>query len=166
MLASRCLAWNLGFRANRSWDEVRFAERCCTDLLANPIVRRQAMMMTALHSLLKMVAAQQADELRLGVERAPIVLTGGVPKNLTLAETGDRVLRQMLGSLLSPQVEASLARGDACSSTHDAGEGFGVYQVQFLPRAKHEAGFDVRLTNARHQAAAATAPIASAIPAI
>ena len=123
--------------------------------------------MNALHSLLKMVAAQQADELRLGVERAPVVLTNGVPKNLTLAETGDRVLRQMLGSLLSPEVEASLARGDAYSSTHDAGEGFGVYHVQFLPRAKHETGFDVRLTNARHQAAAATAPIASAaIPAI
>ena len=122
--------------------------------------------MNALHSLLKMVVAQQADELRLGVERAPIVLTNGVPKNLTLAETGDRVLRQMLGPLLSPQVEASLARGDAYSSTHDAGEGFGVYQVQFLPRAKHEAGFDVRLTNTRHQPAAATAPIASATSAI
>ena len=58
--------------------------------------------MNALHSLLKMVVAQQADELRLGVERAPLVLTGGVPTNLTLAETGERVLRQMLGPLLSP----------------------------------------------------------------
>lgn len=162
MLASRCLAWNLGFRANRSWDEVRCAERCCTDLLANPIVRRQAMMMTALHSLLKMVAAQQADELRLGVERAPIVLTGGVPKNLTLAETGERVLRQMLGSLLSPEVEASLARGEAHSFAHDAGEGFGVYQVQFLPRSKHEAGFDVRLTKGRP--APTTAPAMHAVP--
>ncbi|MEI9937911.1 MAG: PilT/PilU family type 4a pilus ATPase [Pseudomonadota bacterium] len=123
--------------------------------------------MNALHSLLKMVVAQQADELRLGVERAPLVLTGGVPKNLTLAETGERVLRQMLGSLLSPQAEASLARGEAYRSTHDAGEGFGVYQVQFLPRAKHEAGFDVTLTNALHPAAgkAPVAPAALATPA-
>ena len=121
--------------------------------------------MNALHSLLKMVAAQQADELRLGVERAPVVLTGGVPKNLTLAETGERVLRQMLGSLLSPQAEASLARGEAYGFAHDAGEGFGVYQVKFLPRAKHEAGFDVTLTNARHQAATA-APVVSALPAL
>jgi len=118
--------------------------------------------MNALHSLLKMVASQQADELRLGVERAPLVLTAGVPKNLTLAETGERVLRQMLGSLLSAEAEASLARGEAFSYTHDAGEAFGVYQVQFLPRAKHEAGFDVRLTNARHSAAAA-GPAAPAV---
>src|SRR6187551_555883 len=121
--------------------------------------------MNALHSLLKMVVAQQADELRLGVERAPLVLTSGVPQNLTLAETGERVLRQMLGSLLSPQAEASLARGEAYSSAHDAGEGFGVYQVQFLPRAKHETGFDVRLTNAHHVAAApAPSPVLPAPP--
>jgi len=116
--------------------------------------------MNALQSLLKMVVAQQADELRLGVERAPVVLSGGVPKNLTLAETGERVLRQMLGSLLSPQAEASLARGEVFSYAHDAGEGFGVYQVQFLPRPKPGAGFDVTLTNARQQAAA-IAPVAS-----
>ncbi|HEY3253491.1 MAG TPA: PilT/PilU family type 4a pilus ATPase [Polyangiaceae bacterium] len=114
--------------------------------------------MNALHSLLKMVVAQQADELRLGVERAPLVLTGGVPKNLTLAETGERVLRQMLGSLLSPQAEASLARGEPFSFAHDAGVGFGAYQVQFLPRPKQELGFDVRFTNAQYQAAA-VAPI-------
>jgi len=119
------------------------------------------MMMSALHSLLKMVAAQQADELRLGVERAPVVLTGGVPKNLTLAETGERVLRQMLGSLLSPEAEASMARGEAHSFAHDAGEGFGVYQVQFLPR-KHEAGFDVRLTKGRP----APAPVSHAPPTV
>jgi twitching motility protein PilT len=118
-----------------------------------------------------MVVAQQADELRLGVERAPLVLTGGVPKNLTLAETGERVLRQMLGSLLSPEAEASLSRGQVYSSTHEAGEGFGVYQVQFLPRAKHEAGFDVRLTHAPRPAAepaliSAALPIVPAQPAI
>jgi len=113
-----------------------------------------------------MVVAQQADELRLGVERAPLVLTGGVPQNLTLAETGERVLRQMLGSLLSPEAEASLARGEAYSSTHEGGEGFGVYQVQFLPRAQHETGFDVRLTNARHPAAAATPASPQLVPAV
>ena len=95
--------------------------------------------MNALHSLLKMVVAQQADELRLGVERAPVVLTSGVAKNLTLAETGERVLRQMLGTLLSPEAEAHLARGEAYSCTHDAGEAFGIYRVQFLPRPKHDA---------------------------
>ncbi len=105
--------------------------------------------MNALHSLLKMVVAQQADELRLGVERAPVVLTEGVPKNLTLAETGERVLRQMLGSLLSPEAEASLARGAEFNSIHDAGDGLGVYQVHFQPRLQREAGFDVTLTTAR-----------------
>lgn len=127
-------------------------------------------MMNALQSLLKMVASQQADELRLGVERAPVVLTGGIPTNLTLAETGERVLRQMLGSLLSPEVEASLARGETHSFAHDAGEGFGVYQVQFVPRHKHETGFDVRLTNARHAAKAApdvqTAPAGQSVAAL
>jgi len=125
--------------------------------------------MNALHSLLKMVVAQQADELRLGVERAPVVLTGGVPKNLTLAETGERVLRQMLGTLLSPEAEASLARGEGYSAKHDAGESFGAYQVEFLPRPKPETGFDVRLTNARQKAAieaklpASTASTASTV---
>ena len=67
--------------------------------------------MNALDSLLRMVAAQQADELRLGVGRSPLVLTLGVPKNLTLAETGEQVLRQMLGSLLSEDAQTNLARG-------------------------------------------------------
>jgi twitching motility protein PilT len=109
--------------------------------------------MNPLDSLLKMAAAQQADELCLGVERAPLVLAAGVPKNLTLAETGERVLRQMLGSLLSSEAEASLARGAPFNAAYDAGEGLGVYQVHFEPRAKSEAGFDVRLTSARHDAA-------------
>lgn len=104
--------------------------------------------MNALNSLLRVVTAQQADELRLGVERAPLVLTAGVPKNLTLAETGEQVLRQMLGALLSPVVEASLARGQAFDTQHDAGAGLGVYQVRFMPRGAREPGFDVTLTNA------------------
>jgi len=105
--------------------------------------------MNALHSLLKMVVALQADELRLGVERAPVVLTAGVPRNLTLAETGERVLRQMLGALLSTEAEASLARGTAFAFVHDAGAGLGIYEVRFQPRAKGEPGFDVTLTTAR-----------------
>ena len=127
---------------------------------------RQDSPMNAIHSLLKMVVAQQADELRLGVERAPLVLTSGVPKNLTLAETGERVLRQMLGSLLSPEAEASLARGEPFAYAYDAGESFGIYQVQFLPRPKGELGFDVRLTNARHAPIAPSAPAPNEQPKI
>ncbi len=112
--------------------------------------------MNALNSLLRMVVAQQADELRLGVERAPVVLAAGVPKNLTLSETGERVLRQMLGSLLSREVEASLAQGAATHIAHDAGDGLGVFQVHFLPRNAPEPGFDVVLTNALQGAAEAT----------
>jgi len=102
--------------------------------------------MNALDGLLKMLALHQADELRLGVERAPVLLSRGVPKNFTLAETGERVLRQMLGSLLSPEVERGLARGGAVAATYGAGE-VGVYQVQFLPRGPGETGFDVVLSN-------------------
>jgi twitching motility protein PilT len=88
-----------------------------------------------------------------------------VPKNLTLAETGERVLRQMLGALLSPEVEASLSRGATFSAVHDGGEGLGSYQVLFLPRSTREAGFDVRLTNSLHRAPAApAAPVAPAAP--
>jgi hypothetical protein len=71
-----------------------------------------------------------------------------VPKNLTLADTGEMVLRQMLGALLSPEVEACLAQGTPCSGTYQAGAALGAYQVQFLPRPRHEGGFDVMLTNA------------------
>jgi twitching motility protein PilT len=104
--------------------------------------------MNALNSLLRMVSAQQADELRLGVGRTPLVLAQGVPKNLTLAETGDRVLRQMLGSLFSAEAEACLGRGAAFDATYDAGDALGVYWVQFQPRSGQEGGFDVTLTNA------------------
>jgi twitching motility protein PilT len=108
--------------------------------------------MNALQSLLKMVVAHQADELRLGVGLAPVVLTGGRPRNLTLAETGEQVLRQMLGGLLSAEAEASLARGAAFRAVYDGGEALGAYRVEFLPRARGEAGFDVTLINARYAA--------------
>jgi twitching motility protein PilT len=101
--------------------------------------------MNALHGLLKMLALHQADELRLGVDRTPVLLGRGVPKNFTLAETGERVLRQMLGSLLSPEVERGLSQGSAVAATYSAGE-LGMYQVQFLPR-QGETGFDVTLSN-------------------
>lgn len=119
--------------------------------------------MNALHSLLKMVAAQQADELRLGVGRAPLVLFQGVPKNLTLAETGDRVLRQMLGDLLSSEAEASLARGALFSASYDAGEPLGTYRVEFSPRPRPEAGFDVVLKpGAEPEPEPGPGPVASA----
>ena len=102
--------------------------------------------MSALVSLLRLVEAQQADELRLGVARAPLVLSQGVPKNLTLAETGEMVLRQMLGSLLSPEVEACLARGAPFSGPYDAGPALGLYRAAFSPRPQGEPGFDVVLT--------------------
>jgi len=120
--------------------------------------------MNALHSLLKMVSAQQADELRLGVERAPLVLSGGVPKNLTLAETGERVLRQMLGPLLSSEAEASLSRGIAFESAHDAGAGLGVYRVRLVPRTAPETGFDVILTSADHAAPVVSPDAAAKYP--
>lgn len=101
--------------------------------------------MNALDSLLKMVVAQQADELRLGVGRAPLVLAQGVPKNLTLAETGDQVLRQMLGALLTHEAEASLARGTPFFSSYEAGGSLGVYRVEMSPRVGPEPGFDVTL---------------------
>jgi len=75
-----------------------------------------------------------------------VVRAQGVPKNLTLAETGERVLRQMLGSLLSAEAEATLGRGAPFVTTYDAGAC--VYQVQFAPRLRAEDGFDVTLTNA------------------
>ncbi len=50
------------------------AERSDRDSLVLRARERQDGTMNALHSLLKMVVAQEADELRLGVERAPLVL--------------------------------------------------------------------------------------------
>jgi twitching motility protein PilT len=113
--------------------------------------------MNGLNSLLKIVVAQQADELRLGVGRAPLVLTRGVPSNLTLAETGDMVLRRMLGSLLSPEAEACLARGASFRGVYEAGDALGTYRVLFEARPSHEPGFDVTFTDARHPAVAGEA---------
>jgi twitching motility protein PilT len=101
--------------------------------------------MNALDSLLKMVVAQQADELRLGVGRAPLVLSQGMPKNLTLAETGEQVLRQMLGGLLTSEAEASLARGTPFFTSYEASGSLGAYRVELSPRPSPEPGFDVTL---------------------
>jgi twitching motility protein PilT len=102
--------------------------------------------MNPIDGLLKMVAAQQADELRLGVGRAPVVLAGGVPKNLTLAETGERVLRQMLGPLLSKEAESCLEGGAPFATVYDGGPALGAYQVRFRPRLGGEPDFDITLT--------------------
>ncbi len=105
--------------------------------------------MSAIDSLLKMVVKQEADELRLGVGEVPVVLAGGIPKNLTLAETGEQVLRQMLGALLTPEVEASLARGVPSETVHDGGAALGAFHVRFQPRARPRAGFDVTMSRPR-----------------
>ena len=117
--------------------------------------------MNALHSLLKMVVTQQADELRLGVDRAPLVLAQGVPKNLTLAETGEIVLRQMLGALLSAEATATLGRGALFTTTYDAGAQLGSYRVEFVPR---DAGFDVTFKPGVEAEAEATLLVDAAAP--
>jgi twitching motility protein PilT len=91
-------------------------------------------------SLLKLLLDANADELRLGADKAPRMFARGVPKRLTMAEMSGETLRALLGDLLSGARESALRESGRLSISHAArGQNF---VVTFTQR-EGGSGFDV-----------------------
>jgi twitching motility protein PilT len=112
--------------------------------------------MARIDSLLSIVIAQGANELRLGTEREPKMLASGVAKRLALPSTPEATLRELLDGLLDPEREQAMRAGRV-EFAYDA-PGLGAFQVSATRRGD---GFDVvfvRATAARAHAPAEPAP--------
>lgn len=94
--------------------------------------------MARIDSLLSIVIAQNADELRLGVDREPKMLAAGAPKRLSLPATPEGTLRDLLDGLLDAPREEAMRAG-RLEFAYEA-RGLGAFQVTATPRAD---GFDV-----------------------
>src|SRR5580658_10480216 len=94
--------------------------------------------MARIDSLLSLVVAQGANELRLGVDREPKMLASGVAKKLSLPATPEGTLRELLDGLLDPEREQTMRAGRA-EFVYDA-PGLGPFKVTATPRGE---GFDL-----------------------
>jgi len=108
--------------------------------------------------ILKLVLEQGADELRLGTDRAPRMLSKGAAKRLTLSDTTDETLRILLGELLSPERDAQLRAKQRVDTEHAVDDV--VFHVAFQPRAS-DPGFDVVFTLRRVATSAPVIPSAA-----
>jgi twitching motility protein PilT len=119
--------------------------------------------MARIDSLLSIVVAQGANELRLGVDREPKMLASGAAKRLALPATSEGTLRDLLDGLLDPAREQAMRAGRV-EFTYDA-PGLGTFQVRATPRGD---AFDVVFLRAgvaaRAQPAREVPPPATSAP--
>ncbi len=116
--------------------------------------------MARIDSLLSIVIAQGANELRLGVDREPRMLASGVAKRLSLPSTPEPTLRELLDGLLDPARDQALQASKRIEFLYEA-VGLGAFQVTVAARS--DAGFDVVfLRGAKVPGAPADAPAARA----
>src|SRR5882757_10473926 len=64
--------------------------------------------MARIDSILSIVVAQGANELRVGTDREPKMFAWGAPKRLSIPKTSESVLRELLGDILSPSQDEIL----------------------------------------------------------
>jgi twitching motility protein PilT len=95
--------------------------------------------MARIDSLLSIVVAQGANELRLGVDREPKMLASGVPKRLSLPATPEETLRGLLDGLLDEARERAM-RSERVEFEYEA-PALGSFQVTVTRRG--DRGFDV-----------------------
>src|SRR5258708_7755704 len=67
--------------------------------------------MAGIDSILRIVAQNAADELRLGTDEAPRMFRRGAPLKLSIPVTSELTLRHLLGPLLDEAGEAEPGRG-------------------------------------------------------
>ncbi len=89
--------------------------------------------MARIDSILSIVLQQGADELRIGTDKAPRMLAGGVAKRLALPATPDDMLRHLLGPLLTPEREEQLRAFARVELTYVA-ESLGTFAVTLTRR--------------------------------
>ncbi|MGH7326783.1 MAG: type IV pilus twitching motility protein PilT [Polyangiaceae bacterium] len=105
--------------------------------------------MARIDSILAMLQSQGANELRVGADREPKIFAFGTPKRFSMPATSEETLRALLGELLSPEREQTLASKGRVDFSYEA-PGLGGFQVGMASRAG--GGFDVTfLKSARAQ---------------
>lgn len=97
--------------------------------------------MPQLDSLLRIVAAQGADELRLGTDKAPSMFAAGLAKKLTIPPTSTVTLLELFGELLErPRLE-ELERVGKLELEHTP-EKLGTWTIRVTRRPGGERAFD------------------------
>jgi twitching motility protein PilT len=116
--------------------------------------------MARIDSLLSIVAAQGANELRLGSDREPKMLAHGAAKKLAIPAMSGDTLRDLLGEILTPEREEAMRARGRIEVSHDAGA-LGTFQVTLASR--DGGAFDaIFLRGARREPVVHAAPVAPA----
>ena len=113
--------------------------------------------MARVDSLLSILQQQNANELQLGTDREPKMLAHGSPKKLPLPATSEQTLRDLLGEILTPELEQGI-RAKGRLQTRYVAAAHGAFDVKISARAGD--GFDVSFVR---EAAAVRAPASSPV---
>jgi twitching motility protein PilT len=98
--------------------------------------------MARIDSILAMLTAQGANELRVGTDREPKLLAFGTQKRFSMPATDEGTLRDLLGELLSPEREQILREGRGRVDFIYEQPSLGSFQVGMAMRGSKD-GFDV-----------------------
>ncbi len=132
--------------------------------------------MAQLDSLLRIVDAQGADELRLGSDKNPSMFAGATPKKLTIPPTSTATLLELFGEILDVSRRGTLEKLGRVEIVHQA-EKIGSWTVIVTKRPGGDEAFDAVVRRASRTAAPpaaaspaaapptpSAAPIASSVP--
>jgi twitching motility protein PilT len=98
--------------------------------------------MARIDSILAMLTAQGANELRVGTDREPKLLAFGTQKRFSMPSTNEETLRDLLGELLTPEREQVLREGRGRVDFIYEQPSLGSFQVGMAMRGSKD-GFDV-----------------------
>ncbi|MEO7109527.1 MAG: PilT/PilU family type 4a pilus ATPase [Polyangiaceae bacterium] len=98
--------------------------------------------MARIDSILAMLTAQGANELRVGTDREPKLLAFGTQKRFSMPATNEETLRDLLGELLTPEREQVLREGRGRVDFIYEQPSLGSFQVGMAMRGSKD-GFDV-----------------------
>jgi twitching motility protein PilT len=123
--------------------------------------------MPQLDSLLRIVVAQGADELRLGTDKAPSMFAAGIAKKLTIPPTSTVTLLELFGELLEPAKLDELERVGKLEIEHGA-EKLGAWTIRVTRQPGGERAFDaiVKKGAAANKSAASTPNDAGLVKAV
>ncbi len=119
--------------------------------------------MAQLDSLLRIVDAQGADELRLGSDKNPSMFSGAAPKKLTIPPTTTATLLELFGEILDDHRRGLLEKLGRIEVVHEADK-LGPWSVVVTRRPGGPLAFDAVVRRGQKPAAPAPAPAAPNAP--